>query len=168
MAHRQYFFIYLREMMQIGEAVALGSQQRLNDLNFETNYFFIQSDVLGNLHSQLRCSDGVSTHIIQLAEFGTYSNTEGLAIASQAWASLIGQALDNLRHCPDGNRCAAPACSLNDSLEPLLAVACRASITIILCCAASAYTAISVHLGQLPLDRRVYDYRGQSQWRKAL
>ena len=132
------FFIYFREMMQIGEAVTVGSQQGLCDLNFETSYF-----LFNQTYSAITAANCAalteSLPIIRLAEFGTYSNTEGLAIASlQAWASLIESgvwiiyataltAIVLLRQ---------RAHSMT-SLEPLLALACRVCIAAILCCAAS-------------------------------
>ena len=132
------FFIYFREMMQIGEAVTVGSQQGLCDLNFETSYF-----LFNQTYSAITAANCAalteSLPIIRLAEFGTYSNTEGLAIASlQAWASLIESgvwiiyataltAIVVLRQ---------RAHSMT-SLEPLLALACRVCIAAILCCAAS-------------------------------
>ncbi len=67
------FFIYLREMMQIGEAVALSSQQGLCDLNFETSYF-----LFNQTNSAITSSNCAalkeSLHIIKQAEFGTYTN----------------------------------------------------------------------------------------------
>ena len=132
------FFIYLREMMQIGEAVALSSQQALCDLNFETSYFLLNQTYSAITAANCAALAG-SLPIIQLAEFGTYTNTEGLAIASlQAWASLIesgvwiiyATALTVIVVLRQRARSMT-------ALEPILTVACRASIAIILCCAAS-------------------------------
>ena len=132
------FFIYFREMMQIGEAVALSSQQALCDLNFETSYFLLNQTYSAITAANCAALAG-SLPIIQLAEFGTYTNTEGLAIAClQAWASLIESGVWIIY---------ATALTVivvlrqrahsMTALEPILTVACRASIAIILCCAAS-------------------------------
>ena len=166
------FFIYFREMMQIGEAVTVGSQQGLCDLNFETSYF-----LFNQTYSAITAANCAalteSLPIIQLAEFGTYSNTEGLAIASlQAWASLIESgvwiiyataltAIVLLRQ---------RAHSMT-SLEPLLAVACRVCIAAILCCAASwAYHGHYLYTWDSCLWIAGFTIieANLSQWRKAL
>ena len=166
------FFIYFREMMQIGEAVALSSQQGLCDLNFETSYF-----LFNQTYSAITAANCAalteSLPIIQLAEFGTYSNTEGLAIASlQAWASLIESGVWIIY---------ATALTVivvlrqrahsMTALEPLLAVACRASIAIILCCAASwAYHGHYLYTWDSCLWIAGFTIieANLSQWRKAL
>ena len=166
------FFIYFREMMQIGEAVTVGSQQGLCDLNFETSYF-----LFNQTYSAITAANCAalteSLPIIQLAEFGTYSNTEGLAIASlQAWASLIESgvwiiyataltAIVLLRQ---------RAHSMT-ALEPLLAVACRVCIAAILCCAASwAYHGHYLYTWDSCLWIAGFTIieANLSQWRKAL
>ena len=166
------FFIYFREMMQIGEAVTVGSQQGLCDLNFETSYF-----LFNQTYSAITAANCAalteSLPIIQLAEFGTYSNTEGLAIASlQAWASLIESgvwiiyataltAIVVLRQ---------RAHSMT-SLEPLLALACRVCIAAILCCAASwAYHGHYLYTWDSCLWIAGFTIieANLSQWRKAL
>ena len=166
------FFIYFREMMQIGEAVTVGSQQGLCDLNFETSYF-----LFNQTYSAITAANCAalteSLPIIQLAEFGTYSNTEGLAIASlQAWASLIESgvwiiyataltAIVVLRQ---------RAHSMT-SLEPLLALACRVCIVAILCCAASwAYHGHYLYTWDSCLWIAGFTIieANLSQWRKAL
>ena len=166
------FFIYFREMMQIGEAVTVGSQQGLCDLNFETSYF-----LFNQTYSAITAANCAalteSLPIIQLAEFGTYSNTEGLAIASlQAWASLIESgvwivyataltAIVLLRQ---------RAHSMT-ALEPLLTVACRVCIAAILCCAASwAYHGHYLYTWDSCLWIAGFTIieANLSQWRKAL
>ena len=166
------FLIYFREMMQIGEAVTVGSQQGLCDLNFETSYF-----LFNQTYSAITAANCAalteSLPIIQLAEFGTYSNTEGLAIASlQAWASLIESgvwiiyataltAIVLLRQ---------RAHSMT-ALEPLLAVACRVCIAAILCCAASwAYHGHYLYTWDSCLWIAGFTIieANLSQWRKAL
>ena len=166
------FFIYFREMMQIGEAVTVGSQKGLCDLNFETSYF-----LFNQTYSAITAANCAalteSLPIIQLAEFGTYSNTEGLAIASlQAWASLIESgvwiiyaaaltAIVLLRQ---------RAHSMT-ALEPLLAVACRVCIAAILCCAASwAYHGHYLYTWDSCLWIAGFTIieANLSQWRKAL
>ena len=166
------FFIYFREMMQIGEAVTVGSQQGLCDLNFETSYF-----LFNQTYSAITAANCAalteSLPIIRLAEFGTYSNTEGLAIASlQAWASLIESgvwiiyataltAIVLLRQ---------RAHSMT-ALEPLLAVACRVCIAAILCCAASwAYHGHYLYTWDSCLWIAGFTIieANLSQWRKAL
>ena len=166
------FFIYFREMMQIGEAVTVGSQQGLCDLNFETSYF-----LFNQTYSAITAANCAalteSLPIIRLAEFGTYSNTEGLAIASlQAWASLIESgvwiiyataltAIVLLRQ---------RAHSMT-SLEPLLALACRVCIVAILCCAASwAYHGHYLYTWDSCLWIAGFTIieANLSQWRKAL
>ena len=166
------FFIYFREMMQIGEAVTVGSQQGLCDLNFETSYF-----LFNQTYSAITAANCAalteSLPIIRLAEFGTYSNTEGLAIASlQAWASLIESgvwiiyataltAIVVLRQ---------RAHSMT-ALEPLLAVACRVCIAAILCCAASwAYHGHYLYTWDSCLWIAGFTIieANLSQWRKAL
>ena len=166
------FFIYFREMMQIGEAVALSSQQGLCDLNFETSYFLFNQTYSAITTANCTALAG-PLPIIQLAEFGTYSNTEGLAIASlQAWASLIESgvwiiyataltAIVLLRQ---------RAHSMT-SLEPLLAVACRVCIAAILCCAASwAYHGHYLYTWDSCLWIAGFTIieANLSQWRKAL
>ena len=166
------FFIYFREMMQIGEAVTVGSQQGLCDLNFETSYF-----LFNQTYSAITAANCAalteSLPIIQLAEFGTYTNTEGLAIASlQAWASLIESGVWIIY---------ATALTVivvlrqraqsMTTLELLLAMACRASIVIILCCAASwAYHGHYLYTWDSCLWIAGFTIieANLSQWRKAL
>jgi len=166
------FFIYFREMMQIGEAVTVGSQQGLCDLNFETSYF-----LFNQTYSAITATNCAalteSLPIIQLAEFGTYSNTEGLAIASlQAWASLIESGVWIIYAT------ALTAIVLlrqqvhsMTALEPLLAVACRICIAAILCCAASwAYHGHYLYTWDSCLWIAGFTIieANLSQWRKAL
>ena len=166
------FFIYLREMMQIGEAVALSSQQALRNLNFETSYFLLNQTYSAITAANCAALPG-SLPIIQLAEFGTYTNTEGLAIASlQAWASLIESGVWIIY---------ASALTVivvlhqrahsMTTLEPLLAMACRASIVIILCCAASwAYHGHYLYTWDSSLWIAGFTIieANLSQWRKVL
>ena len=165
------FFIYLREM-QIGGAVALSSQQALCDLNFETSYFLLNQTYSAITAANCAALAG-PLPIIQLAEFGTYTNTEGLAIASlQAWASLIESGVWIIY---------ATALTVivvlrqrahsMTALEPLLAVACRASIAVILCCAASwAYHGHYLYTWDSCLWIAGFTIieANLSQWRKAL
>ena len=166
------FFIYFREMMQIGEAVALSSQQGLCDLNFETSYFLFNQTYSAITTANCTALAG-PLPIIQLAEFGTYTNTEGLAIASlQAWASLIESGVWIIY---------ATALTVivvlrqraqsMTTLELLLAMACRASIVIILCCAASwAYHGHYLYTWDSCLWIAGFTIieANLSQWRKAL
>ena len=166
------FFIYFREMMQIGEAVTVGSQQALCDLNFETSYF-----LFNQTYSAITAANCAalteSLPIIQLAEFGTYTNVEGLTIATlQAWASLIESGVWIIY---------ATALTVivllrqhthsMTALEPLLAVACRVCIATILCCAASwAYHGHYLYTWDSCLWIAGFTIieANLSQWRKAL
>ena len=166
------FFIYFREMMQIEEALTLSSQKTLCDLNFETSYFLFNQTY--SAITEANCAVlAESLPIIQLAEFGTYTNVEGLTIATlQAWASLIESGvwiiyataltvIVLLRQHADSMT----------ALEPLLAVACRVCIAAILCCAASwAYHGHYLYTWDSCLWIAGFTIieANLSQWRKAL